>query len=218
MRASLSLIRLSFKRARFIFTLPILLGYLIIPAISSAAYRSLGLSRCLETISYATHTLIPICAVLWGMAYLQMWIDNDGQETIRACSRGKQTCAFAMVFLMLYLTVILLPIYLVAHFLVDYSTSEYIKVFAEMIFSVSMLYFISLVSRTVSVGIITVIAYLLFCVFFSGNAVFAKYCLINPSLIAEFEDVISRYFPLILLSLLLVVISHFYERYLYRKY
>lgn len=218
MSTYLSLFRLSYKRSPVVAIIPILVGYIVLPIMGITTYRSFGPSRCVDTISGAAHALIPISAVLLGMVYLQMWIDNDGQEAIRACRRGKQTCMSAMLLLSVCLLFLLFPMFCVAFFVVSFPVSELIKLYAEILFSLGSLYFISIFARSVAVGIIAVMTYILFCIMFCGNDSFADVCLIKTTSLATIKDVINLYVPLIIVVLIAVIITHLYERMFYRKY
>ncbi len=218
MRTYLSLFRLSYKRSPVVVMMPVLIGYLLIPIMGITTYRSFGSSRCVDTISSAAHTLIPISAVLLGMAYLQMWIDNDGQEATRACRRGKQTCALAILLLSAYLSLALFPMFCVAYYAVSFPFAELIKLYAEILFSFCVLYSLSIFTRSVAVGIIAVMTYLLFCIMFCGNASFSNACLIKTTSLATTENVTGLYIPLIFAALVAVALTHIYERMFYRKY
>ena len=214
----LRILRFSYKRNRFILFLLLMVFYILIPGLAAATHRVFGLERCIETISYASHTLIPLCSVLLGLVYLQMWIDNDCQETMRACSRGRFTSGIGILILTAILVLMLLPLILVAMKTLDYSFGEFIKLSAEIFFCLTMLYALSLLFRSMAVGIIVVIAYLMFCILFSGNADFVGFCIVRVGAVASLGDAFELYLPVTVVSAFVLASAILFERYVYRKY
>lgn len=218
MKTYLNTFWLSIKRSKLILILFVFTSYILIPAISVLTYRTFGIKRCLESMSYASHTLIPICSVLWGLVFLQIWVDNDWQEALRACSRGRYICGINVVLSTVVIIIILLPAFFVAAEMVGYSTADFIKLSIEVQFCMTILYVISLLTRSVTVGVIVVTAYLLFCVLFSGNSTFAAFCIIKNGYIASAADIINTYLPMSFICSAIWILSAMFERFLYRKY
>lgn len=85
----LQLIWITLRRSLLLFFIPIICMYGIIPIVAIVSPRNEGLQNTIM----ASRILLPPSALLWYMAYLQMWIESEGQEAMRACSKGKHTCA-----------------------------------------------------------------------------------------------------------------------------
>lgn len=218
MKTYMSTFWLSIKRSKLILFLFLFTSYILIPAISVLTYRTFGVKRCLESISYASHTLIPICSVLWGLVFLQIWVDNDWQETLRACSRGQYVCGINIVISTVAMILMLLPAFFIATEMVGYSTADFIKLSIEVQFCMTILYVIALLARSVTVGVIVVTGYLLFCILFSGNSTFAAFCIIKNGSIASGADIIANYLPMTLIFAGIWSLAASFERFLYRKY
>lgn len=217
MSAVLTVFRLSAKRSKVIFWLPIVLLYLLLPALAVTAEQNLGAERCCELLSFAANALLPICAVLWGMAYLQLWIDNDAMETIHACDRGRRTCASAMVFLGAVLWLMALPGSVAAYSLLEYPLAQWGKLGTEIFFSLITLYIVSILSRSVGTGVIVIVSYQLFCVLFSNDSDFNSFCIINVK-IEQMQEVLPKYLAVFAVTTGFWVLAYLAERYIYRKY
>lgn len=217
MSAVLTVFRLSMKRSKVIFWLPIVLLYLLLPALAMTSDQSLGTEQCCELLSFAVNALLPICAVLWGMAYLQMWIDNEAMETIHACDRGRRTCAGAMVFLGALLWLLALPGSVVAYRTLEYPLAQWGKLGAEIFFSLTILYLVSILSRSVGAGVIIIVSYLLFCALFSNDSDFNSFCIINVR-IEQIQVLLPKYLAVFAATTGVWVLAYLAERYIYRKY
>ena len=78
MKRSSFLLWLTAKNHRLNSLLPILVAYVILPAIGSVS--NMEANQATKMICYAYQFLLPLTATLWGMTYLQVWIDNPGEE------------------------------------------------------------------------------------------------------------------------------------------
>lgn len=217
MSTVLAVFRLSMKRAKASFWLPIFLVYVLLPGLVVTSSKSLEPERCCEILSFAVNSLLPICAVLWGMAYLQIWIDNDAVETIHACDRGRRTCAGAMAFLGALLWLMALPGSIAAYHALGYPLAQWGKLRAEIFFSLATLHFVSILTRSVGAGVIAIISYLLFCALFSNDNSVSKFCIIDVK-IGQIQEILPRYLVVFGASLALWFMTHLTERHFYRKY
>lgn len=214
MRLKLQLIKLTFHRTPLLFLAPIIVAYGILPlvAITSVA----DLEKSFESVIYAEQTFLPISSLLWPMAYLQIRIESDGEEAMRVCYKGKCSSHVELALLYVGFLIMLAPVFWIASIVYDSVWVEYIRVCSQVLFTMSSFYVMAVLLHSVTMGGMLLAAYVLFCVFFSRDAGMRTYCLICPNSAAISKDLISVYFPLMLISVILFHIGSRIEKRFWR--
>ncbi len=192
----LQLVRLTFRRTLPLFLAPIVSAYLVLPLITAAGLASGNWEIALENLIYGEQALLPVGGLLWAFAYLQVWIGSDGEETMRACHRGKYVCAAELLMLNIGFTVMLLPALAAGTLFFGSLWTEYARLLIQVFFYIGLFYFTAILLRSVTMGGMLVLAYHLFCIFFCRNTEMRGYCLIRPDVLAG-----AAGFPYILLLL-----------------
>ena len=93
MISRLQLIRITLRRSRLLLFVPIICMYGMIPIVAIVSPRNEGLQN----------------TIMASRVFLQMWIESEGQEAMRACSKGKHTCAPELMLLAGSFMLALLP-------------------------------------------------------------------------------------------------------------
>lgn len=132
----LQLIWITLRRSLLLFFIPIICMYGIIPIVAIVSPRNEGLQNTIM----ASRILLPPSALLWYMAYLQMWIESEGQEAMRACSKGKHTCAPELMLLAASFMLALLPGAFIVSTVYNPMFHEYFYICVQILWTGGMLY------------------------------------------------------------------------------
>lgn len=166
----LQLIRLTFRRTLPLFLAPIVSAYLVLPLIAAAGLASGNWEIALANLVYGEQAIVPLGGLLWAFAYLQVWVDSDGEETMRACRRGKHVCAAELLMLNIGFTVMLLPALAAGTLFFGSLWTEYLRLITQVFSFTGLYYLVAILLRSVTMGGMLVLAYQLFCIFFCRNA------------------------------------------------
>ncbi len=196
MICSLQLIRLTFRRTLPLFLAPIVSAYLVLPLIAAAGLASGSWETALENLTYGEQAILPVGGLLWAFAYLQVWVDSDGEETMRACRRGKHVCAAELLMLNIGFAVMLLPALVAGTLFFRPLWTEYARLIPQGFFFTGLFYLAAILLRSVTMGGMLVLVYHLFCVFFCRNVEMRGYCLIRPDALAN--EAAFPYIPILL--------------------
>lgn len=213
MISRLHLIRITLRRSPLLFFVPIICIYGILPIVAIVSPRN----EVLQNIIIISRILLPPSALLWYMAYLQMWIESDGQEAMRACSKGKHTCAPELMLLAVYFMLTLLPGVFIVSAVYGSVFHEYLYICVQILWAGGLLYVLSVLLHSVAMSSMLVLSYLLFCVFFSKDSSLLTFCLLKLDILSGWESLTSDSLPLLLFAVLLVAIGHIGERFFYHK-
>ncbi len=206
------MLRLTFRRSLVLFLIPVALAYLVIPLCVSVSMHEGGPERGLQTFVYAIQVFLPMGALQWAMAYLQVWIDSDGQEAMRACRAGKKSRVRDLSILLLCFFVMLLPGAAYSARFFGFQWKEYARVIVETVFSVSVLYAVSVLLNSVTMGGMMVILYLLFCAFFSDDVVIRRFSMVKAQVLPDLEALLHGYGGIGFAAVLLFAAGAFLEK------
>ena len=209
----LQLIRITLRRSLLLLFTPILCIYVIIPIVAIVSPRN----EELQNVIMASRILLPPGALLWYMAYLQMWIESEGQEAMRACSKGKHTCAPELLLLVGFFMLALLPGAFVAYAAYGPVLHEYLYICVQILWTGGMLYLLSVLLHSVAMGSMIVLSYLLFCVFFSKDGAMQGFCLLKLDPFPNWGAFASDSLPLLIVAAFLIAIGHIWERFIYYR-
>lgn len=201
------LIQIVLKRTPIQLILPIAVAYVILPAIGIMSYQSSGVSESLDLMIYATQVFLPICSLLWPMAYMQMWVDDDCIETLISCSHRHKSCLGEILLLYLgYMIMLLLPF--VAFFAAyGFVPLEYIRIAVQCLFTMAIFYAATQLFKNVTLGSLPIITYLFICVCFSGNPDFQLLSIIKSIKINSLHELAASYTVYVFIAVLLLCVS-----------
>lgn len=205
------LIILIYRRAMFLFLLPIVLAYVVLPLAVLAAYKE-GVEEGLRAFSYSIQTFLPLGVVLWEMAYLQIWIDSAGKEALYACSRGKHRYVLEVNIIMSGFLIMLIPEMIVTVKVFGFLLEEYLRLIVEIAFSVSAVYLLSNLLSSVTMGGMLVILYLLFCIFCAGNELMKDFSILQPNALASAQELKTKYSLIGGMTVVLFCVGYFMEK------
>ena len=200
MRLRLKLLRIILRNCKPLFFIPIIIAYCLLPGVSAFKYFYVDPSEARSTFIYMTQVFIPLCGLLWPMGYLHVWVEGDGCEALRACTKYHKTCVGELLLLCS------------AYLLMVFPT-----IALQFSIIINFLYFMIMLLKNVTIGCIPVVAYLLLCFYISGSADFASFSIIAPNLPAEFSNwnTLLVVFSSSLLGLLLgYLLDRFWYKYL----
>lgn len=196
-------IRIAVTCSAYLFAVPILMGYVIMPLFYMSLSSIEDKAYVVQRILYVAQTLIPVSSILWPMAHLQIRVGEDGWEAMRACKRGNSTCLWDLILLELLFLTMLFPLAAAFSVLFEFRIWDFVRLTLQILFAYGVLYLLSIIMRSVSMSGMVVISYFLFSTLFAGTEGFESICIIHNSLLS-FEDAISHCLPI----LVLIVICH----------
>lgn len=181
MKRAASLLWLAAKAHWRIALLPILFAYGVLPAAGLAARSE---TQATVSVSFAAQLLLPFGAVLWGMSYLQIWIDSAGEEAMLACSKGR-TRVVELLLLSLFFLSPVFPAYLMlaARFALPFT--EYLRLTIQTLILIGLLYGGSAAAHSASLGGMLPIGWLLFSALFTRDESLAAFCIIKPGIVSQ---------------------------------
>ena len=142
----LRLIWITWWNNKLLFFFPIVVFYLIVPLLTITTALTQNIEESRKIFIFMQQTLGPISSYFWLIAYLNVWLDEDGEECIR-CSQFKKPSAAGEVLLILILFALMtFPIFLGAHLYYQEGFLEYIRLMSTTSFLISCLYFLSVLS------------------------------------------------------------------------
>ena len=212
MRLRLKLLRIILRNCKPLFFIPIIIAYCLLPGVSAFKYFYVDPSEARSTFIYMSQVFIPLCGLLWPMGYLHVWVEGDGCEALRACTKYHKTCVGELLILCKAYIQNVIPT-----IMFHLSWLEYMRLALQFGIIINFLYFMIMLLKNVTIGCIPVVAYLLLCFYISGSADFASFSIIAPNLPAEFSNwnTLLVVFSSSLLGLLLgYLLDRFWYKYL----
>lgn len=206
------LIRIVLKRTSAQLIIPIVAAYVVLPAIGIMSYQSSGVSESLDLMIYATQVFLPICSLLWPMAYMQMWVDDDCVETLISCNRRHKSCLGELLLLYLGYMVMLLPPFIVFCIVYGFMPLEYVRIGVQCIFTVAIFYTATQLLKNVTLGSLPIITYLFICVCFSENSDFQLLSIIKPIAIYSMLELGKNYIAYVIIAVLLLCVYAFWGK------
>lgn len=214
MRKRLRLIRLTFRRTPAQALLPVVMLYAVLPMVAAATYRPGDPSKSLSTLIYLAQALIPVCGILWPMAYLQPWVEGDSREALKACRGKAGTCLGEAVLLYLGYLVLQLPVFLAFFAVYGFLWMELVRLSVQCLFVIAAFYAFAQLSGSVTIGSLPVIAYLLLCVCFAGKPELAGFSILAPYVLADAGGLYAVYLPVAAASVALLLLGAGIERWM----
>lgn len=210
------LIWLTVRNAWLLMIMPILSAYVILPLVYITCFYWCTQEELLNNTIFTIEAIMPISGLLWILAYLQMWIDSDGEETMRACYRGKHTSSADLIILTIIYLIALIPVFFLFRVAGTDLWQEYFRAVVQTFLYGSILYLAAVGLHSTAMGSMLLLAYHLFCISFSRQEKIRAFCLIQPNIHAE--DASLPYFVILVASAFLYFVGTIIERSIYKKW
>ncbi len=88
-----------------------------------------------------TQVFIPLCGLLWPMGYLHVWVEGDGCEALRACTKYHKTCVGELLLLCSAYLLMVFPTIAFAVIMFHLSWLEYMRLALQFSIIINFLYF-----------------------------------------------------------------------------
>lgn len=206
------LLCIAWRNNRLLFLLPFIVLYLVLPIVTISAAANQNLDVSWRLFVFVLQTLAPLSILFWQMAYLNIWLDEEGEECIRGSSVRKKTAVGEIFLSVILYAIISLPVFLVAHLFFDTAYLEWLRLVSTAIFFVNVYFLLSLVFRSLIVSSMLVFAYACFSILYHGDGALKHLCLLTPRIAVSLEKMVSLYAPLAIVSALLLVLGGVIER------
>ncbi|KIR01489.1 putative ABC transported MDR-type, permease component [Lachnospiraceae bacterium TWA4] len=172
---------LTIRHSKLLVIIPVIVGFIVL----FIGIYKINTKEVIENVVYIIQTLFPISGIFWSIAYLNVWIDSESEETLRACKNGQHICGIDLIILNGIYDIFLIVIFLIFQLCIENLWMEYLRVIEQQLFFTGCLYVISIIFHSTAVGSMMVMTYDLFCLFFVGNSVFKNFCLIQPNILVD---------------------------------
>lgn len=215
----LRLLWITWSNNRVLFLMPIIVLYLILPALTITTAVNQSIEKSWMMFIFILQTLAPISACFWLIAYLNIWLDEDGEECIRCSQINKPTAVGEVILMLSLFTLLALPIFATASFYYDMVFIEFLRFTISATFLISMLYFFSTLIRSLTISTMLVLSYAVFSITYSRDGALQQFCLLKPYVAVSMDKVFTVYLPLLIISSLLIIMGRIIERkfHFYRK-
>ena len=127
MRLRLKLLRIIMRNCKPLFFIPIIIAYCLLPGVSAIKYFYVDPSEARSTFIYMAQVFIPLCGLLWPMGYLHVWVEGDGCEALRACTKYHKTCVGELLLLCSAYLLMVFPTIIFAAIMFRVSWLEYVR-------------------------------------------------------------------------------------------
>ena len=174
--------------------------------------QSMTTEEIMRVYIYASQTLLPLGMLLWGMAYLQVWIDSDGEEMLRSVKQGQHSVYPNLFLLVILYSLANIPSHLLA---LAYQVSnhwQYLRVFAVYIFFVGVLYLLSLLLRSVTIAACVLFIYLFLASMSPERDAYALWNVLRPHELVTAAHFQPYYLVVLSIGVLITLVAVFYEK------
>lgn len=218
MMKRLRLIRITFRRTLAQVLLPVGMLYGVLPAVAVSTYQAKDAAGSLSVLLYVAQALVPVCGILWPMAYLHPWVEGDSREALKACRGKYRTCLGEVLLLYVGYLAIQVPVFIAFFTVYGFFWMEFVRLSVQCLFVTAAFYAFAQLAGSVTIGSLPVIAYLLLCVCFAGKPELAGFSILSPYSMAEAGGLCSIYLPIAAVSILLLLLGAAVERWVLRLF
>lgn len=204
------LIIIAFRKNKLHYLLPLTIIYGILPLISFSTIVTYGLEQSCRIVVFSAQALVPIFSLLFPMAILNIWIGNEGWETLQSCNRRHRSCSDEIVFLCLAFWVVILPFFLLFWSVYGFLWMEIVRLYAQCLLVMSAQYFCTVFTRNVTLGCIPITVYLFSCICLNDKEGYADFSILELYSLSD-SLLMKKYISIYLVSLLLIVIGKIAE-------
>ena len=153
MRLRLKLLRIIMRNCKPLFFIPIIIAYCLLPGVSAIKYFYVDPSEARSTFIYMAQVFIPLCGLLWPMGYLHVWVEGDGCEALRACTKYHKTCVGELLLLCSAYLLMVFPTITFAVIMFHLSWLEYMRLALQFSIIINFLYFMIMLLKNVKMCI-----------------------------------------------------------------
>ena len=179
-----------------------------------------GMLRSLETardeILIAAQLFVPLGALLWEMIYFHLWVDDDGQEALRAVHKGRRSCLWDLLLLSLLFIGCMLPGAFLFCALFGIWPWDMGRLIIEILLAVGGLYLFGILFHSVTLGGLPVVCYLLFCALGAMSANMQGLVPLQAQAPIGKERFFAVCMPAFLLAAIFYLAGWLMERYFYK--
>lgn len=218
MMKRLRLIRITFRRTLAQVLLPVIMLYGVLPTVAVSTYQAKNAAGSLSVLIYVAQALIPVCGILWPMAYLHPWVEGDSREALQACRGKHRTCLGEVLLLYFGYILIQVPIFITFFAIYGFFWMEFVRLSVQCLFVIAAFYAFVQLAGSVTIGSLPVIAYLLLCVCFAGKPELTGFSILSPYGMADAGGLCSIYLPIAAVSILLLLLGAGVERWVLRLF
>lgn len=148
----LQLIWLVLRRNRLLAAIPVVVAWVLIPYSALSAMATYDIGEGGRAFIYASQMMLPICTILWPMAYLHNWVEGDGAEALRACDRYHKSCFIEVALFYAMMALLMLPTMLLGVTVFQLSWLEYGRLLLQCFSAAGAFYFCVMLCGNVTIG------------------------------------------------------------------
>ena len=185
--------------------IPLVIIYIFLPFLNYSSYLKYGIGATLynNIITYS-QVFIPFFSTWWSILTLKEFVEGQGNEVLFV--NTKRTHIFVCINFITFVFV-LVPLYIVYFCLFDNMKLEFIKILIECILFNSISFAIMSFFRSVAISLTLPVIYTMYSFFrgYSSQGIDLSFISLNE---ATYEQLIDKYIPILLVSILLFVVTY----------
>lgn len=207
----LEIIKIAFWKNRLACSIPIVLLYVIFPIIGYFEYSHSGLDSSLYTLIFTVQALFPLSSLLLPMAHFVIWFNPNGNEVLITCSAYHRSCTGEILYFCLCIASMLFPASLLFNLLYGPLVLEFVRLYAQCVFSISLLYLCTVCCKNTTLGALPVVVYLFLCICLNDLPEYNTISILELQSLAN-SDSIVKYILLYTISLIFIIIGNITEK------
>ncbi len=149
--------------------MPFILCWAALPLVA-LSQRGMGPEFARQMLLRCVQVLFPLGMLLWEMVCLYPWADGDERESLRAIHRRRRVCAPDVLWLALAGAVLMVPPAFWYFRVYGTSWEEVFRLGTETCLYLSVMYLLTMLTRSVVLGVLPVILWLFLGFFGAGTA------------------------------------------------
>ncbi len=204
-------LRIALLSSRLLFLAPLIVVYFLLPTSCISMYQKEGLRESRALFVYLSHSLVTMLSLLWTLSHLQIWIDSEGEEALRASRRKMTSNGLDVIILLCVYLVMTLPVFTVANYFYSNIWPEWFRFGIVTSTLVAMLYVLAVSLDSVTMAALVTYAYSFLSVIYGAENASASVLLLKPHRELYPGEMTKLYFPAWGAAAVLFLIGHMIE-------
>lgn len=207
----LKTIKIALRKNRLAFSIPLAVLYVFLPIIGYFEYSHAGPDSSLHILIFAAQAIFPLSCLLLPMAHFVIWFNPYGHETLVASSPNHRCCTGEVMVFCLCIAALLFPISLFFTLLYGPLVLEFIRLYAQCVFSLSLFYLCTACCKNTTLGALPIVVYLFLCVCLSDLPEYNLISILELQRLAD-SDSIVKYIILYVISFCFIITGNRIEK------
>lgn len=184
----LDIIKMAIRKNVLYSMLQLVIVYIALPIVSYVTLLEYPREQSCRVVVFVAQTLLPIFSMLLPISHFNIWLFNEGRESLIACSSKHRTCLGEVVILCLGMLLILLPAWGLFCCCYGFLWLELIRLFSQCCFVITSYYACTVLAKNVTLGAVPIILYLFMCICVSSKSGFEDLSIMELYELASYDS------------------------------